>query len=59
MSSPPGPLHEYTRSTMNPAGIDVIEFPPTELSLEMTCVVTLIPRTLAWVITAPRFGVAA
>ena len=48
MSSPPGPLHEYTRSTLKPVGIDVIELPPTELSLEINWVVTLRPRTVTW-----------
>jgi hypothetical protein len=43
---------------MKPVGIDVIELPPTELSLEITWVVTLIPRTVTWVMIAPRLGVA-
>ena len=59
MSSPPGPKQEYTRSTMKPEGIEVIELPPYEVSFETTCVVTLTPRTVTCVITAPRFGVAA
>ena len=46
MLSPLGAAQEYTRSTVKSDGMDVMELPPNELSLLMTIVVTLIPRTV-------------
>src|SRR2546423_6100839 len=59
MLSPLAEAHEYTRSTVNPEGMELIDCPPYELRFLITWVVTLTPRTVTWVMTAPRSGVAA
>ena len=57
--SPPAAAHEYTRSITKPEGIVLTDCPPYELRFLMSWVVTLMPRTVTSVMTAPRFGVAA
>ena len=59
MLSPPAPAQEYTRSTVKSCGMALIDCAPAEPRYLSTWVVTLTPRTVTWVITAPRFGVAA
>ena len=59
MLSPPAVAQEYTRSTVKSWGMVLIDCAPAWPRYLRTWVVTFTPRTLTWVMTAPRLGVAA